>query len=815
MSVARELRRALRSFRRHPGFTSLAVATIATGVAATTAIFSVADGVLLRPLPFDDPDELVTLDVRDVTGHYISLSIPNYSDWRERSRAFETFGASTGWTMTLSGTGGSEVVRGRLVLGEFFETLRTPAARGRLIPAGETGPGAPPAAVISHGLWTRRFGGDPGVVGRSLTLDGRPYTLVGILPPGVGYPSPETEVYTPMGVLADRLPWDDRSSSFGARAVARLAPGFTVDRARRDMERVVREVREAEGEEVAAAEVRSLEDFFVGDVRSGIWLVFAAVGLVLVVACANVAGLLLVRAERRHRELAVRSALGAGRARVARTLLVESVVLAVAGGAAGLVLAYPTVAGLAALLPETIPAGLAARVGIDARVVLFAAGASLAAAVATGLLPALRGSRVSLAATLRTGGGPGGRGAGRSRLRAGLVAGEVALATVLLVGAALTVETARSLARVETGFRADAVLTARFPLPRTDYPEKASWHAFYDRLLDRSRTIPGVSSAALTLLVPLENRNYEVGVRPEAGEAPVDERDSGLYNVVSPGYFETLGIRLVRGRTFDEGDRDDGEPVVIVDESLAARYWPGEDPVGKRITFETAPGSTHEDPVPLYRRVVGVVESVRHYTLEEPSRIQLYVPFDQTLRSWGMDLNLALRADGDPRDAVPAIRAVVVGLDADVPLHQVRTLEARVDEHLSEPRALAVLLAAFGLVAVLLAAVGIFGIVSYAVVQRTREIGIRRALGARGAAVVRRFAGEGLAVTGAGLAGGLAGAALASRFLEGFLFGVEPVDPALYAGIALLVAVLTLGAVAIPAGRSARVDPAEVLRHDG
>lgn len=810
-SIRQDLTFALRGLRRRPGYASVAVLTIAIAVAGNTAIFSVVNGVLLEPLPFHEPDELVTLDVRSTQGFSISTSIPNYRDWGERSRVFTSYGAAAGWGFTLTGAGEAEVLGARAVLGDFFGTLGLTPFLGRVLSPPETEPGNAPLVVLGYGIWQSKFGADPDVVGRAITLDERPHTIVGVLSPEIGYPSATTDIYVNMGSIP-RLPWEDRGSSFGTRSFARLKPGVALAAAQADLDRVHREVEELEGEPQARPEVRSLNDLFLGDVRAQLWILMGAVGFVLLIAAANVANLQLARGEDRRREIAVRTALGARRGVLMRELLSESVVLALVGGAFGLPLSFVAVRILVPLLPVGIPSSVEGRIAIDGSVLGFTFAAAAITGLLVGLLPAIRGSAVALSDVLKAGGR--GTSAGRQRLRASLVVAEVALSLVLLIGAGLMIKSLGELQRVDKGFEADGILTARIGIARENYPTLEAERGFFRTLLGRAQALPGVRSATLTLMMPLSNRSWEMGVLPE-GRSADEERHSFLFGIVTEDYFETLGIPLLQGRSFTSADRDGGALVAIVDETMAERFWPGEDPIGKRVFFEVDGGDDHGvGGTPVYRTVVGVAQNVRHYELQSPSRIQLYVPFDQTRLIRTGNYYIALKTNVAPTSVVTPLRQELAALDPNVPLTGVRALQEYVDDELSSSRAMGGLLATFAGVALLLAGVGIFGVMSYSVVQRTKEIGIRMALGADAGNVLRWISGQGLVLSGGGIALGLVAAAGLTRLLVSFLYEVSPIEPAIYGGLAVVLLGIAMLAAYLPARRATRVDPVEVLAEE-
>ena len=790
---------ALRSLARHPGFTTVGALTIALAVAGNTAIFAVLKALVLDPLPYRHPGELVTLDVRSVRGFLISNSIPNYRDWT-RSRAFQAVGASSGWGMILTGRDQAQALNLRAVLGDFFGTLAIAPYQGRLLSASENEPGAEPAIVLGYQFWQTRLGGDPAVVGQTLVLDQKPHVVVGILPEGVGFPSLAVDGYVPMGSIRD-LPWEDRGSSFGTRAIARLAPGMSPELAQQDLDRITAGIEAHEGQPIAHPELRTLTDYYVRDLKRQSWVLMGAVGFVLLIAVANVGSLVLVRGEDRRREIAVRSAMGARRRKLVQLLLGESLVLSSLGGALGLGLAYLSVRALVPLLPSTIPQLLIDRVGVDGGVLLFTLALTTTAGLLFGVIPALRASHLEPGLELRE----GTRGASaRQGLRSALVSSEVALAMVLLIGAGLMLKSLQNLRHADKGFDANNVLTARVGLADEPYSTKERWRAFFDELLPRAQALPGVRTAALSLLLPLSDRSWEMGILPDNVPFDPTRRESVLYNFVTPDYFQAMGIPLLQGRGFTESDGDGTPLVAIIDETMAAKFWPGEDPIGKRVTWEVEEGSTHAgDAAPVYRTVVGVVKNIRHYELANPSRIQVYVPMAQTLRVWGTGVSVILKTDIAPASLVEPLRRELAAMDPDVPLNSVQPLAGYVDGDLADSRLMSVLLATFSGVALLLAGVGIFGLVSYSVAQRSREIGIRMALGADAREVLGWIARRGLRLAGAGVAVGVLAAAGLTRLMRTLLYEVSPLDPILYAGLGTLLIAVALLATYLPARQPA------------
>lgn len=801
------MRPIFRSLARRPGFSLLAIAALGLGVGGATAVYSLVHHVLLEGLPFPAAERLVTPDVRSPQGHLISISIPNYRDWGARSRSFEAWGGSAGWGFIRpDAEGGSEILDARLVIGDFFDVLGMRPALGRLLTAAETEPGSPANVVLGHAFWRRAYGGAADVVGRPLVLDGFTATVVGVLPEGVGYPSPATEVYAPMGVDGS-LPWEDRNSSFGTRALGRLAEGVTVEAAQADLARVAAELEAEVGEAVSRPELRRLDDLFLGPVRTGLWVLMGAVALLLLIACANVASLALARGEGRGGELAVRTALGAGRHRLVGLLLGESVVVAAAGGLAGVAVSALAVRVIPALLPLDIPALVAGRIALDGPVLLFALGVSALSALLFGLVPALRLGGAAEATRLRQ---SQRTGAGREarRIRDALVVTQVALTLVLLVAAGLLARSLARLAGVDKGFVAENVLTARLQ-PREDVFETpdARW-AFYDAVLADLEAAPDVRSAGGTLLIPLVQRSWERLAGAEGASLEHEDMTSILWNVVTPGYFQAMGMPVLRGRGFDARDDEGAPTVAIIDETLAATLWPEQDPLGRRIAFEQ-----HDPAIPrVYATVVGTVGNIRHYELESPSRPQVYVPYRQT---FPLGLSVVIRhAPGAGAAASDRLRRVVTTLEPGVAITAVRPLEDVVAERLGPGRALGALTGVFATFALLLSALGIFGALSLAVARRRRELGVRLAVGATPRGVLALIGRYGLALGAVGSAIGIAAALAASRVLASLLFDVRPFDPAVYAAVTAALLLVAAGAALAPALRAAKVEPARVLREE-
>ena len=799
-SVWQDVRFGLRVLRKRPGFTGVALAVLALGVGANTAIFSVVNAVLLRPLPLPGSERVVDFDgVNTSKGITKSnVSAPDFADWKQQSRSFEALSLYTSGGTNMTGGEEPERVSAGWVDADFFRALGAAPARGRALLPEDDRPGAPLVAVISHGLWVRRFGADAGAVGRRVELGGRGVEVVGVMPAGFDFPE-KAEVWVPLQMEAGKESRDNRSYD----VVGRLREGVTLGAARAELAAV--SARLADAHPVTNAgwgvELDSLKDEMVGQLKTTLYLLLAAVGLVLLIACANVANLLLARAAGRRREVALRVALGAGRLRIARQILTESLLLALVGGALGACLSVWLTDLLVALAPENTPR--LGEVSADARVLLFAVGAALLTGLAFGLAPALQASRYDLNESLRE----GGRGsARRGRLRSALVVAEVALSLLLLAGAGLLVKSFARLQQVDPGFDPANVLTMRVSLPGARYREPARKGEFYAALEARLNSLPGVEAAGATLSLPLGGSNYSVGrsfIR-EGRPATPEASENAAYSVVTPGYFRALRIPLRAGRLFDERDDAAAPKVVVINDVLARKVFPGEDPVGKHLTV------WRDEKFP--RQIVGVVGEAKPQRLDADPAAQMYVPHRQDA-GWG-GLSLVVRAEGDAAALTQAVRAEVRALDGQLPVYDVKTMGRVLADATAYRRVTVFLMAGFAAAALLLSGVGLYGVLSYAVAQRTHEIGIRMALGARRGDVLRLVVRQGMALTLAGLALGLAAALAVTRLMAGLLYGVSAADPAVYALVSLLLAAVALVACLVPARRATKVDPMVALRYE-
>jgi putative ABC transport system permease protein len=801
-TLRQDLLYALRRLRQAPGFALVAIATLALGIGANSAIFSVVNGVLLRPLPFEEPERLVmvsqTWDRKPTV-----YSPQNFLDMETSARSFESLAVLDSGGVTLTGRGTAVRLEGAEVGAPFFGVLRVQPILGRAFLPGENEPGHNKVAVLGYRLWRERFGGDPAVVGQSVQLNRESHLIVGVAPVGFAYPE-GVEIWTPMEYDAQF-----RTKSRGAwylTVIGRLKPGVAVAHAREEVSTIAARLatQYKDMDEGVGATVRSLHEATVGDSRTALLVLLGAVGLVLLIACVNVANLLLARAAARESELAVRAALGAGRGRLLRQLLTESVLLAVLGGAAGIFLAWLSLDTLLGLQPEGVRR--LGEVRVDRTVVAFAAGLSVLTGILFGSVPALQLMRRATAQSLRE----GGRGllSGRGhRLRGGLIVGQMALAMMLLSGAGLLIRSFVQLRRVDPGFRAPGALTFRIALPESVYKDERQQAVFFDELMARLGALPGVRLAGTVMGLPLSGTRFslvfEVAGRPKL---PVAQQPSMELRVADPVYFEAMGIPVLRGRAFERGDREGARQVVVLSQTAVRRFFPGEDPLGKSITVGWR---RPEGKPPAGGEVVGIVGDVKERGLSEENPPEIYLPYAQLPVS---TMDVLLRTSVAPMTLAPAAASVVHGLDPELPVARLRTLDDIVARSISEPRFYMILLGAFAGTALFLAALGIFGVMSYAVVQRSREIGIRVALGAHPAQLRRMVLGQALLLALAGVGVGLLAALALSRAIAGLLFRLSPKDPGTLAGVAVLLTAVAMLASYLPARRATRVDPLIALR---
>ena len=806
-----DVRYGFRMLWKSPGFTLVTVLALALGIGANTAIFSVVNTVLLKPLPFPNAERIVYMGEWSQQIPEMSVSYPNFMDWRDQNQVFEQIAAFRSANYVLTGAGEPERLDGRQVSAPFFTVLGVSPALGRNFTPEEDKPGANPVALISHGFWQRRLGSDPSIVNRPLLLNGESYTVIGVLPQTFEWQSP-VDVFVTVGLHSDRLM--NRDSHPGMYVLGLLKPGVTPEQARTDMKAIAARLAQQypKSNEGTSVALETLQDQAVQDIRPALLILLAAVGFVLLIACANVANLLLARAASRSKEIAIRTALGAGRLRIIRQLLTESVMLSVLGGALGLLFAMWGIDALVSVVPDDIPRLLVANIGLDARVLAFTFGISVLTGLLFGLAPAMQASKSNLNESLKEGGRSGSAGGSHQRVRNMLVVSEVALSLLLLVGAGLLIKSFMRLQQTDLGFDPENVLTLRVPLPEARYKENAKVASFWDELQTRVRALPGVESVGLTRGLPM-NGGIESGITVEGQEVANNKDITIAVNLfTSAEYFRTMNIPLMSGRYFTEQDTKDSQPVVLVDEMLAARFFPNTDPVGKRLKMG---GADNQAP---WMQIVGVVKHVKHYSPDEEGRVEVYTPYKQVPQEFfaaaTRSMWLAVRTKADPTSLTNAIRNEVQAIDKDQPISNVDTMENIVAATVAPQKFATWLLGLFAGTAMLLAAIGIYGVMAYSVTQRTHEIGIRMALGAKNTDVLRMVVGQGMKLALVGVAFGLVGAFAATRLMSSLLFGVSATDPLTYGGVAVLLAAVALFACLIPARKATRVDPMIALRYE-
>jgi putative ABC transport system permease protein len=807
--IWQDLRYGARMLRKDPVFTFIAIATLALGIGGNTAIFSVVNGVLLRPLPYKDPQRLVMVFAPKRLDQEFLISSGGFTVLRNQNQVFEHVAAFLPMldSSSITGDGEPEFLGGVTVSANLFTLLGVEARYGRTFLPEEEKPGANRVVVISHRLWQRRFGSDHQIVGRTISLNSEPYTVVGVMPPGFQFPLDgvstgwlprQIDIYIPLALTPEEI----NNQRKVLPVIARLKSQVGIEQAQADMTgvaaRIKRQYPGANKDE--SIRLAPYHQQMVGRVRLALLVLLGAVGFVLLIACANVANLLLARAAGRRKEMAVRAALGAGRRRVIRQLLTENMLLAMLSGSLALLVAFWGVGLLRTIIPENLPR--ADEIGIDGGVFGFTLLISLGAGILFGLIPALQASKVNLSDALKDGGRSSG-GDGHNRLRNLLVVSEVALALALLTGAALMLRSFVRLMNVDPGLDPRNVLTVDIRLSRNKYSRRQQ-AAFFQQLLERLRALPGIQAAGAVYPMPLSGMEENIGFEIEGQPPPTpgEQRTAGPRGV-SHGYFKAQGIQLLKGRDFTESDGGDTPPVVVINEALARRYWPNQDPIGRRISFDSRNGQT------VWRQIVGVVNSVRHMALSEEPRSEVYIPFAQYPLAF---MTLVARTDGAPLGYVAAVRSQVQAVDKDQPISNVRTMEERLASTVSQRRFNLILLAIFACLALSLAAIGIYGVMSYLVAQRTHEIGVRMALGAQTGDVLRLVIRQGMTLTLTGVLIGLITAFGLTRLLRNLLFDLSATDPLTFFVTALLLALVALLACYLPARRATKVDPLVALR---
>ena len=801
-NIVRDISYSARVLVKNYAFTIVVVLTLALGIGANTAIFSFANGILLRPLPYPQSDRLAVLDEtsRKEGGDTIGVSYPNFLDWREQNTVFESVATHFGTDSFAMSAGGSpSQIRGTRVTHGLFEVLRVSPILGRTFTENEDRPDEDAVAILGYDLWQRSFGGNPNVIGQKIMISSRPRTVIGVMPRGFRFPE-VSELWVPLAVTSKIYTRTDH----GLETIARLKDGVTIAQAQTEMNNIATRIEEQNPvtNEGLGVKVTSLHENLSGSYREALLILLGVVGCVLLVACVNVANLMLARATARQKEFALRAALGASRWRIIRQLLLESLLLAIAGGALGFVLSLWALHLLLTAIPIDLPFWM--NFNLDLRVLGFTLAITLLTGLIFGAVPALQTSRVDLNGTLKEGGR--GNSGGRSGARSLLVVSEIAMSLVLLVGAGLMVQSFLRLRQVNIGLNPKNVLTATLALPRAKYTQEDQRSAFYKQLLERVRNLPGVEAASATHTLPLGGSTWGRSLTVEGfpvmsvGQAP-----SVQHTVVTPGYFHTMGITLLAGRDFTDADTNNSQNVTIIDERIARQYWPNQSPLGKRVRF-----GPPEDNEPWFT-IVGVVTAVRHQRVQEETRMSVYLPHQKIPIS---SMSLVARTSANPHEFIGAIRREVAQLDPDLPVSEVATMEEVVAEAIWQPRLYALLFAVFAGGALLLALIGIYGVMAFLVQTRTHEIGVRMALGATARDVFRLIVGRGMKLTALGVFIGVGGAIALTRLMHSLLFNTSATDPFTFILISLLLSVAAFLACYLPARRAAKVDPLVALRYE-
>ena len=802
MLVRQDLRNALRSMRKSPGFTATVVLTLALGIGANSAIFSVVDAVLIRPLPYADAARLVMVweDASRVGFPQNTPAPANWVDFRTQNTVFTDIAASRGSSFNLSGDGPPEQVFARRVTGNFWTVLGAKPLLGRIFTDDEDRQQTP-VAVLSFGLWQRRFGGDAGVIGRKILLNDKPHTILGVMPREFYFlPSRLVDVWTPANFSPQDLA--NRGSHF-LNCVARLKEGVTLGQAQAEMQAIARRIaaQHASARDLGAVVV-PLRDQLAGSTKTALLVLLGGAGCLLLIACANVANLLLARGAARQRELAVRAALGAGRGRLVRQLLTESLALSALGAVAGLALAGLAMRFLETLVPLSM---IAAPLSLDLRVLTFTSAATVLAGLLFGAAPALSVARFSIHDTLKQG-GRGSTGSGREWVRDSLVVAETALALVLLTGAGLLIQSLYRLQQVDLGMHTDKVLTLFTILSR--YPQHSQREAFYNSVLERVRALPGVVNAGYISSLPLTERGNTSGYILQGQDEKDTATQDALFRVVTADYFQTMGVRVREGRLFSSADRANTELVTVVNETFADRHFRGRSALGTRLQM-----ANWGPKFPWYT-IVGVVKEIRERGIDVDLKPAVYLAHPQAAQAWPIPYALAIRTAVEPAALTSAVRQAIWAVDKDQPISRIRTMEQVVGTELALPRQNSALLGAFAGLAVVLACLGIYGVLSYAVAQRTNEIGVRMALGATPGSILTMVARRGLTLTAAGLVIGIAASVAAGRVIATLLFGVRPNDPLTVVAVSAVLVAVAFLACLVPARRASRIDPVVALREE-
>ena len=807
-----DLRFGMRMLRKHKSFTIVAILSLALGIGANTAIFSVVNSVLLRELPFKNPDQLVSVASRRTDRDDAPFTVPDFLDYRNQNQSLDQIAAFANVGLSLTGKERTEQLQGLRVSANLFQLLGVDASMGRTLLAEDDDPGRRYVAVLTHDCWQHRFGGDPHLIGKTLSLNGEGYQVVGVLPPNFALPNREAELAIPLSPDVDPLRNARNSVNF-LRAVARLKKGITPQQAESDLTTIVTQQRQQFGDiylKKTGVRLMPLREEMVGNVSTALWVLLGSVGLVLLIACSNLAALSLAQASSQQREIAIRKALGATTARVIRQRLTESLILAIAGGTLGVLLATWGVQFLVALSPTELPRQQ--EIGVDLRVLGFAAMVSAISAALFGILPALQGTKDEASVELRSDGRSAGAGARRNRARSLLVIGEVAISFLLLIGAGLLIQSFRRVQAIEPGFDHSNTLALRLSLPKAKYPDRAAVAQFFDRLQAGIESLPGVETAGAVSVLPMSSSRSSVPFNLAGRAESPNDSYQAQFRVTTHDYFRTMKIPLLQGRAFTHQDNAGSVPVALINETMARRFWPGETPIGKRIHID----DNNEGPRPV--EIVGVVGNVKHVSLESDPTSDVYIPIGQ-IHEDGVRLITnnhywIVRSKVDSGAVEAAFRRELIKIDRDVATSNVRTLEDYLSESVAPRRFNLRVLTIFSVAALILAAIGIYGVVSYTVTQRTPEIGIRLALGASKNRIFRLILGQGLKLVVAGVALGAGGAIALTRVIRSLLFGVTPTDILTFTLVSVVLILIALIACSMPARRATKVDPLIALRND-
>ncbi len=804
-NLLRDLQYGVRTLLKKPLFASVVIILLALGIGANTAIFTVVNAVLLRPLPYDDPQRIVMITETNASGDQTWVAPADFVDWQQ-SNSLESIAAMRWWSANLTGGSQPERVQGSLVTPALFDVLGVQPLLGRTFIPDEGREGQDKVVVLSYGLWQRRFGGDPTVIGTTAEFNAIPRVIIGVMPREFTLPllnikqaPTQTDAWAPLAPSASY--WHARGAH-QLRVIGRLKPEAEIAHAQQEMSAVASRISEMypDSNRQIGAMVTPLHRWFVGDIRPALLLLLFAVGFLLLIACANVANLLLARSAERQNEIAIRSALGASRFRLVQQLLSESLLLALAGGSCGLLLALWGTDTLIALSPQDVPR--LQEISIDWNVSLFTLLLSILTGVLFGIIPALQYSRPDLNSSLKEG-GRSGFSRKRRLVRSALVVSEIALSLVLLIGAGLMIKSFLRVQAVNPGYTAANVLTMQVSLPGARYPESYQQAQFYRQVIERVSALQGVQAVGATTTPPLVGSNNASSFLIEGRQEKTSSEEMA---VVTPDYFRAMGIALLKGRAFSEQDNAEAPPVILVSRALAAAYWPGEDAVGKRIKLEGP-----EEP---WRSIIGVVEDVKLERLEAESIREYYLPYSQDPWNLSSTMTFVVRTDGGPLDIAGAVRDEVRAVDKDLPVYNVKSMDEIYEMAMAGRRFNTLLLGVFAAIALILSAVGIYGTISYSVTQRTREIGIRMAMGAQASDVLKMVMRQGMKLIAIGLSAGLASSLALTRLMESLLFGVDAIDPSAFALVSIVLAAVAAAACYVPARRASRVEPLTALRHD-